>query len=143
MQQEQTTENVIEELILESKIYRFASELQMTTDETRKGQLRNILSILQRHENTQDVNNDLTQKKLDILFDNETTYALKKSWGKLNHAQHIDRISHFVRQMVMDQEKKQKYEEKLISLYEQKKLKKSQVLYDESTGEIKAIDVEV
>jgi hypothetical protein len=85
MQQEQSTENLIDELIAECKIYRFASELQASEDENRKTQLRNILAILQRcDKSAKDEREESTQQKLNVMFDKETLFALKKSWGKLN-----------------------------------------------------------
>jgi hypothetical protein len=45
--------------------------------------------------------------------------------------------------MVMDSGKKQEYEKKLLDLHESKKLKKTQVIYDEKLGEITKIDIDV
>lgn len=144
MQQEQTTENIIDELIRECKIYRFASELNSTEDENRKTILRNILSILQRcDKETKEEKIELTQKKLNDIFDKEDAHALKKSWGRLNEIQKTNRIKNFVSKMIMDNTKKQQYENKLLELLGTKKLKKSQVEYDEKNGEITNIDIEV
>ena len=144
MQQEQSTDNVIDELMTECKIYRFASELQTTTDENRKTSLRQILNVLQRCDKAViEGKEDSTQKKLDMMFEQETQYALKKSWAKLNDNQRINRIKFYISQLIMDDNKKKDYEKKVLELYETKKLKKAQVLYNEKTGEISKIDVEI
>lgn len=144
MQQEQSTENLIDELIAECKIYRFASELQATEDESRKTQLRNILAILQRCDKAvKEEKEESTQQKLNTIFDKEAVFALKKSWGKLNESQRVNRIKHFVSQMIMDSGKKQEYEKKILDLHSTKKLKKTQVVYNEKLGEISKIDIEV
>jgi len=144
MQQDQTTENVIDELISECKIYRFASELQTTEDETRKTALRNILAILQRCDSSvKKEQSDLTQKKLDNFFEKQDNFALKKSWTRLNDVQKIGRIKYYVSKMIMDTNKKQEYEKKLLELHSEKKIKKTQIVYDENLGEIVSIDVEI
>lgn len=144
MHQEQTSENLIEEIIAENKIYRFASELQGIEDETRKTQLRNILAILQRcDKNTKEEKEEATQQKLGQIFAKEAEFALKKSWGKLNESQRTNRIKYYISKMIMDTPKKQEYEKKVLDLQTSKKLKKTQVVYDEKIGEIITIDVEI
>lgn len=144
MQQEQSTENLIDELITECKIYRFASELQTIEDENRKTQLRNILAILQRcDKSVKEEKEDSTQQRLNAMFDKEAVFALKKSWGKLNEPQRTNRIKYYISQMIMDSGKKQEYEKKILDLHLTKKLKKTHVIYDEKLGEISKIDIEV
>lgn len=144
MQQEQSTENIIDELIAECKIYRFASELQDTENENRKTQLRNILAILQRcDKSVKEEKEETTQLKLKTMFDKEAIFALKKSWGKLNDLQRENRIKYYISEMIMDSGKKQEYEKKILDLHSTKKLKKTQIVYNEKLGEILKIDIDV
>lgn len=144
MNQEKSPDNLIDELISECQIYRFASELQATNDETRKTQLRSILAIKQRCEkNAKEEKEENVQQKLNNMFEKETEYALKKSWTRLNDSQKINRIKHYVQSMIMDTNKKVEYEKKLLELNETKKLKKTQVVYDEKMGIISKIEIEV
>jgi len=143
MIQEQSVDNQIDEMINESKIYRFASELQHTEDENRKTSLRSILAILQRTDKTVKLEKELNaRQKINDMFDKIEISALKKSWARLNDKQKENRIKLYVSEMIMDDAKKSGYEKKLLELFETKKLKKTQIEYDEKEGKIISVDVE-
>jgi hypothetical protein len=143
MIQEQSVDNQIDEMINESKIYRFASELQHTEDESRKTSLRSILAILQRTDKTVKLEKELNaRQKINDMFDKIEISALKKLWSRLNDKQKENRIKLYVSEMVMDDAKKSGYEKKLLELFETKKLKKTLIEYDEKEGKIISVDVE-
>lgn len=142
MNQEKSVDNQIDEIILECKIYRFASELQNTDDEERKTDLRKILNMYQRSEQSP-IKTNTARQKIDDMFDKIEESSLKKRWLKLNIIQKKNRIEQFVSNMVMDDNKKEEYKKKLLNMLENKKLKKTLVDYNNTEGIITSIEVEV
>ena len=142
MNQEKSVDNQIDEIILECKIYRFASELQNTDDEERKTDLRKILNMYQRSEQSP-IKTNTARQKIDDMFDKIEESSLKKRWLKLNIIQKKNKIEKFVSNMVMDDNKKEEYKKKLLNMLENKKLKKTLVDYNNTEGIITSIEVEV
>lgn len=142
MEHEKSPLTQIDSFISENKIYRFASELQYITDETRKNELRQILNIMRASDKTnEEKKTEHSRKKIDDLFDKIQETAYKKTWGKLNLNQKRNRIIAYVNEISMDDNKKEELKAKLTNMINNKKLKQTLIEYNSKDGVISKIDL--
>lgn len=131
--------NKIDLLIKDNKIFRFAIELQHTTDEDRKQLLKEILQSYQTSQ-TAIPDHEKAKQKLDILYDKFDENALKRKWHKLTDDQKIDRIKVFLLATIQNEIEREQHFKTLQALLEAKKLKPIHIDYDTTTGKIIAIN---
>ena len=140
MEGQESVDNQIDELVKENMIHRFASELQNTTGEERKKEIREILQILQR---TKNIENDLkgARDKLKKIYDNIDNEALKRKWNRLTALQKQNRIKDFLKTTIKDEKTREITEKKIISMLEEGKLKQKFVEYDHLMGKISSVNI--
>jgi hypothetical protein len=133
-----TIENQIDDIIKEHTNYRFATELQYTTNETRKEILRSILQIQQ---GKPILVKDDARTKLNKIYDEIDKNALKKNWVKLTTTQKQERIKEFVKRSVKDTKLSEQMELKLLKMLDDGKLKRTFIDYDTLNGSIISITI--
>lgn len=134
-----SVDSQIDQLVRENMIHRFASELQNTTGEERKEQIREILRITQRSEKDPME----AKNKLLKIYSNIDTELLKRKWTKLSDLQKKDRLREYAKRTIVDEKKRKKVENKIIKMLNDKTLKQKQVNYDNVIGQIKSIDIDI
>jgi len=134
----ETIENQIDDIIKECTNYRFASELQYTTNDERKETLRAILKI---QEGKPIIEKEDARTKLNKIYDEIDKNALKKNWTKLSNTQKQNRIKEFVKRSVKDTNQSEKLEAKLLKMLDDGKLKRTYVEYDSMIGVITLINI--
>lgn len=120
------TSKVIDDIVRDNYIFRFASELQQTSDEERKDAIRSIINKIQYN------NPQSSQDKLSSICNNIDEFLLKKTWGRLNIEQKINRIKFYM-------EGKDDDAQEIIDMLKNGTLKNSDVDYDKTSGCIKSI----
>ena len=134
----ETIENQIDDIIKEYTNYRFATELQSTSDDARKETLRAILQIQQ---GKPILVKDDARTKLNKIYDEIDKNALKKNWAKLSNTQKQERIKEFVKRSVKDTKQSEQLELKLLKMLDDGKLKRTFIDYDTSNGSIISITI--
>jgi len=134
----ETIENQIDDIIKECTNYRFASELQYTTNDERKETLRAILKI---QEGKPIIEKEDARTKLNKIYDEIDKNALKKNWAKLSNTQKQNRIKEFVKRSVKDANQSEKLEAKLLKMLDDGKLKRTYIEYDSMIGIISLISI--
>lgn len=127
----------IDEIIRENKIFRFALELQNTTDETRKELIKHKLKILQGTSILE--SNDMAKSQLDNIYDKIDNFRLKQKWTKLNDKQKQERITNFIKMCKITELKKIRFQEKISEMIKNKLFKPSYIDYDDVNGVINNI----
>lgn len=134
-------DNVIDEIIRDNKIFRFASELQNTNTNNveRKQDIQNILRNLERS-NVEEQH--CARDKLDNIYSKIDTCALKKKWCRLQVTQKKERIKKYLNDNITDIEQRNKFEKILVEKLEQGYLKTiKDIDYDVELGIIKNISI--
>lgn len=131
-----SVDNQIDEIVKDNKLFRFASELQDTTDSERKKHLNIIIQLLQgKHP-------DDAHKKLQELYTYIDKQIYKQTWTKLTKDQKIIKIKEFVKDTINDSEERESIENELIQLINKGKLKTIRdVTYDSEQSKIITISV--
>lgn len=140
MNSKTSVDTQLDEIVRENKIYRFAHELQSTTDVERKKLITNKLKLIQG--STQEEMDKEAGDKLSVIRNNMNTFSLKQKWSKLTKLQKKDRIKQFIDASKYDSDKKKKTETKLLTMVDNNTLKVSFIEYDEETSKIKNITLE-
>lgn len=120
---------IIDDIVRENKIYRFASELQHTENTERKEILREILKKL--HNDTNDKSEKAREEITKICVKiNEN--QMKKKWFRLAQEQKIEQIEKYY----ADKEDGEKEKKVVIDLLKKEKLENKHVEYDDKNGKI-------
>jgi hypothetical protein len=126
-----TVDNQIDEIIKDNKIFRFASELQGTTDSERKKQLKTIIHVLQgaQYENS--------HQKIVEMYDDIDKHIYEQRWVKLNKEQKKFKINEFLNETIKDQDNKNIIKTEMNELIDKNKLRTiKDVEYDSKTSKI-------
>jgi hypothetical protein len=129
----QSSDNIIDEMVKQSKLHRLNTEMVITNNNT-------LQNIIQQIEGTSNEKESIKARtKLDILFKKQDEYALKKKWQRLLLQQKIDRIKYFVETKI-EEDKKKETEKFLLDNIDMIKTVK-QILYDDEKGEIVSVAI--
>ena len=139
---ESNISTIIDNIVRENKIFRFASELQSTENEERKEMLREILKKL--HNDT----NDKSEKARDEISKicvkiNEN--QMKKKWFRLSIEQKTEQITKYIDEKYLNNTEiktKDKELKTILYMLNDNKLENNHVEYDEKKGKIVNIDYE-
>jgi hypothetical protein len=129
----------IDQIVIENKIFRFASELQYTDDDGRKYLLREILRRLQND------NSDKSSKardEINKISEKINESQMKKKWFRLSNEHKIEQIKKYFEKKIEDIEKRNVEIEKVLKMLESDSLKNKDVTYNEKEGKIENIDYE-
>ena len=129
----------IEEIIRDNKIFRYALELQNTTDVKRKELIKLKLINLQGIP-TKELSTT-AKTKLDEIYDNIDSFTLKQKWSKLKDKQKLERIKLFIESSDLSDSKKVQLEKTIIEMIKNKTFKISYIDYDSKDGKIISIDI--
>jgi len=132
-------DNSIEDIIKENKIHRFALELQDTTDETRKSDIRVILHMLQG--NVDNNNEQKTQSKLEDLYKKQDECTLRRKWSRLQTNQKLEKMKEYVNTNIKDTVNKQSVILQLTELINDNRLTHKYVDYDVPNSVILTISI--
>ncbi|ATZ80729.1 hypothetical protein BMW23_0683 [Bodo saltans virus] len=131
-----TFSNIIDEMVKENKIFRYAAELDNINNEERKNALRDILKTYKTK------NLEISEKAKEQMIDvcnkiNETKY--KKSWNKIlpEHREEL-LVSYFTNLIENEKERKENID-KYTELLKNGKIKNDMVEYDSKNAKIIAI----
>ena len=137
-----STDNIIDELMKESKIYRFASELEYVTknnnndDNKRKEDIQSILRVLQGIQN----NTCTARDKLNDIYSKIDECSYKKKWTRLQEMQKIKKVKEFLLSLISDTANRHDVETQIIDEIKQGGLKTAKhVTYDITTSNILSI----
>lgn len=131
--EEKTVDNHIDGIIRDNTLYRFACELQNTTDEGRKEHIKQIINQLEGvNEMTYE---DKIKNKKKNLFEQIDKFTLHSNWTKLTQVQQRERVSSYLKTASKDKKKI----ESVLKLFDDGKIKKSSILYDKEKGHITEI----
>jgi hypothetical protein len=129
----------IDQIVIENKIFRFASELQYIDDDNRKYMLREILRRLQND------NSDKTSKareEINKISEKLNENQMKKKWFRLSNEHKIEQIKKYFEKKIEDIEKRNAEIQRVINMIESNFLKNKDVTYNEKEGKIENIDYE-
>jgi len=129
----------IEEIIRDNKIFRYALELQNTTDVKRKELIKLKLINLQGIP-TKELSTT-AKTKLDEIYDNIDSFTLKQKWSKLKDKQKLERIKLFIESSDLSDSKKVQLDKTIIEMIKNKTFKTSYIDYDSKDGKIISIDI--
>jgi len=129
----------IEEIIRDNKIFRYALELQNTTDVKRKELIKLKLINLQGIP-TKELSTT-AKTKLDEIYDNIDSFTLKQKWSKLKDKQKLERIKLFIESSDLSDSKKVQLDKTIIEMIKNKTFKISYIDYDSKDGKIISIDI--
>ena len=132
----------IDDIILENKIYRFASELQHTANEDRKNDLHKILNLLQNKPDKKKPEIKSAKTKLTEIYSEMDAILLKKKWIKLSDMQKKNRITDFVKKNYNGEILQQDAIDKFFKMLDDGELKPKMVEYNNSEGFIISINVD-
>jgi len=123
------------EIITENKLFRFASELQHTTDDYRKVVIKHILQKLQ------DVNlvKDNNIQKFDKELEDTEKLMYRRRWSGLQDFQKEDRILDYVKRKYPDK-KHELIQKNIMKLIEDGTLISKNIKYDSGKGELESIE---
>lgn len=123
------------EIITENKLFRFASELQHTTDDYRKVVIKHILQKLQ------DVNlvKDNNIQKFDKELEDTEKLMYKRQWSRLQDFQKEDRILDYVKRKYPNK-KHELIQKNIMKLIEDGTLITKNIKYVSEKGELESIE---
>jgi hypothetical protein len=127
----------IDQIVIENKIFRFASELQYTEDDGRKYLLREILRRLQ---NDNSDKSSKAREEINKISEKLNENQMKKKWFRLSNEHKIEQIKRYFEKKIDDVEKRNIEMEKVLKLLESDSLKNKDVTYNEKEGKIENID---
>jgi hypothetical protein len=131
-------DNIIEDIIKQNKIRRFASELGATKDNIERCKdIKQIMTVLQGASVCKF--DTLGKTKMTEIYDKINTQTLHWKWGKLSIPQQKDRIKEYLKLTIFDEEKKTQAEKLLFELIDSEKLKKNSIAYDMEKSQITGI----
>lgn len=139
MDEDNSIDNQIDNIVRDNKICRFASELQHTTDETRKKTISTILKSLDKSAIQNDLETD-AQAKLKKIYENIDNEALKKKWAKLTSKQKEGLLVKYFDALENNEENIGK-KKKCMDLNSNGKLATKYVEYDSAKCEITNINI--
>lgn len=129
----------IDQIVIENKIFRFASELQYTDDDNRKSLLREILRRLQND------NSDKSTKardEINKISEKINENQMKKKWFRLTDEQKMEQIKKYFEKNIENVEKRDNEIEKVLKMLKSNSLNNKDVTYDEKNGKIEKIEYE-
>ena len=133
-----TVDNVIDEMIKENKIQRFALELQNTLNDTRKAEIKSILHVLEGSGIAKDTHD--ARNKLNDIYQKIDECALKKKWNRLQVSQRVERVKKYLSELIPDAKKRKPIEDQLVETIKSGGMTTAKyVTYDQYTGNILAI----
>ena len=131
-------DNIIDEIVNQNKIIRFASELGHTKDNPeRYEKIKNILKKLEGI-TTHDFETSAKSKIVEI-YDKINEQTLHWKWNKLSNPQKKDRIDEYLKYTITDDNKKNKAKLLIYNLIDSKKLKKNAITYDSTKSKVTGI----
>lgn len=131
-------DSIVDECIKENTIYRFATELQNTTCDSRKEDIKSILSVLQKNNNAD--NTDDAREKLKDYYSKLDEYSMKKSWHRLREIQKIDRLNDYLKTIIKDADECKNVSVKLTEMIKNGNLGTAKyVSYNTKDGKIECI----
>lgn len=131
---------ILDQLTIENKIFRFASELQYTENDERKLSLREILRKLQNDNSDKSAK---AQTVIDNVREKINQNELRKKWFRLTKEKKIEQIISYYESKIKDVDERKKQIEKVLLLLENDKLINKNVDYNEKEGKIENIDLDV
>mgnify|MGYP005866212781 CR=1 FL=1 len=131
---------ILDQITIENKIFRFASELQYTENDERKILLREILRKLQNDNSDKSVK---AQTIIDSVREKLNQNELKKKWFRLSKDKKKEQIKLYYESKVEDINERKNLIEKVLLLLENDKLENKNVIYNEKDGKIENIDLNV
>ena len=131
---------ILDQLTIENKIFRFASELQYTENDERKLSLREILRKLQNDNSDKSAK---AQTVIDNVREKINQNELRKKWFRLTKEKKIEQIKLYYESIIKDVDERKKQIEKVLLLLENDKLINKNVDYNEKEGKIENIDLDV
>jgi hypothetical protein len=138
MNQSNTVDNIIDEIIKENKIQRFALELQNTLDGARKAEIKSILHMLEGSGIAKDTHD--ARNKLNDIYQKIDECALKKKWNRLQVSQRVERVKNYLSELIPDAKKRKPIEDQLVETIKNGAMATAKyVTYDQYTGNILAI----
>jgi len=138
MNQSNTVDNIIDEIIKENKIQRFALELQNTLSDTRKAEIKSILHMLEGSGIAKDTHD--ARNKLNDIYQKIDECALKKKWNRLQVSQRVERVKKYLSELIPDAKKRKPIEDQLVETIKSGGMTTAKyVTYDQYTGNILAI----
>jgi hypothetical protein len=129
----------IDQIVIENKIFRFASELQYTDDDNRKYLLREILRRLQ---NDNSDKSSKAREEINKISEKLNESQMKKKWFRLSNEHKIEQIKKYFEKKIEDLEKRNAEVDKVLKMLESDSLKNKDVTYNEKEGKIENIDYE-
>src|SRR5690348_6815390 len=93
--EQNSPDNIIDEIIKDNKLKRFASEIQHTNDSNRKQDLREVLRCLEGA--TTIKFEESAKTKLNKIFDEMDNSTIHNKWSRLSIPQKKDRIKEFLK----------------------------------------------
>jgi fructosamine-3-kinase len=139
---ESNISTIIDNIVRENKIFRFASELQSTENEERKEMLREILKKL--HNDTND-KSEKAREEISKICVKINENQMKKKWFRLSIEQKIEQITKYIDEKYVNNAEiktKEKELKKILDMLNEDKLENKHVEYDEKNGKIVNIDYE-
>jgi hypothetical protein len=129
----------IDQIVIENKIFRFASELQYSDDDNRKYLLREILRRLQ---NDNSDKSSKAREEINKISEKMNENQMKKKWFRLTNENKIEQIKKYFEKKIDDFEKRNNEIKKVLEMLESDSLKNKNVTYNEKDGKIENIEYE-
>lgn len=140
MSTERPVSVLLDQITIENKIFRFASELQYTENDERKLVLREILRKLQNDTSDKSAK---AQSIIDNVREKINKNELKKKWYRLTKDNKIDQIKSYFNSNIEDINERKIQTDKVLSLLENDNLINKNVIYNEKEGKIEGFDLEI
>jgi hypothetical protein len=134
-----TVDTKIDEIIRDNKIFRYALELQNTTDVERKELIK--LKLINLQGITPKELSTTVKTKLDTIYDNIDSFTLKQKWTKLKDKQKMERIKLFIESSDLSSSKKIQLDKTIIEMIKNKTFKIAYIDYDSKNGKILSINI--
>lgn len=129
----------IDQIVIENKIFRFASELQYIEDDNRKYLLRKILRKLQ---NDNSDKSSKAREEIAKITQKINENQMKKKWFRLTNEQKTEQIKKYFEKKIEDVEKRDNEIKKVLDMLELESLKNKDIVYNEKEGYIENIEYE-
>jgi hypothetical protein len=131
---------IIEQIVTENKVFRFATECQYSNDDERKFLAKDILRKIQNDSSDKSVKARDKISEYSELFNKD---KLKKKWFRLSEEQKADQIKLYFEKKIEDVEERKTETEKVLQMLYSDELKTKNVVYDEKLGNITDIVLKI
>jgi hypothetical protein len=121
----------VDEIIKDNKLFRFASELQCTTEDARKLELTEEIKNLNISKQS---NEEKAKKKIEDMCKVITVNSGKKKWFRLNKDIQMEKLLEYIERSKTDKST-------ILKLYTDGKLKGKKIIYNDEKGIIEKITI--